>query len=197
MAALPAVTTRAWGSIPHPSPRVPGSMMLRKGPDGACVHLGPNGCTVHRHRPRACRIYDCRISAAAGLYETHGEAKHQVRSGYASKPLRRSAPWQRRSCCARRNTSTATGTSLGWSRTPRSTHTGCCSNTGRCCGNFVCHNSMIWPRISRAAATPGYAEAGLLHQRQGGASSADELVPHLCLGRRRSVADEASPNSFR
>jgi hypothetical protein len=32
---------------------------------------------VYQHRPRACRIYDCRISAAAGLYETHGEAKHQ------------------------------------------------------------------------------------------------------------------------
>ena len=64
--------------IPAPEPCVPGGMMLRKRPDGACVHLGPNGCAVHQHRPRACRIYDCRISAAAGLYETHGEAKHQA-----------------------------------------------------------------------------------------------------------------------
>jgi hypothetical protein len=36
---------------------------LRKRADGACVHLGPKGCTVYAHRPRACRLYDCRIHA--------------------------------------------------------------------------------------------------------------------------------------
>jgi Fe-S-cluster containining protein len=37
-----------------------GRTFLRKKADGACVHLGPNGCTVYAHRPRACRAYDCR-----------------------------------------------------------------------------------------------------------------------------------------
>lgn len=38
-----------------------GSLLLRKRPDGACTHLGPNGCTVYPHRPRVCRLYDCRV----------------------------------------------------------------------------------------------------------------------------------------
>jgi hypothetical protein len=37
-----------------------GDMMLRALDDGTCVHLGPEGCTVHRHRPQTCRTYDCR-----------------------------------------------------------------------------------------------------------------------------------------
>jgi Fe-S-cluster containining protein len=39
--------------------------------DGACVHLGPQGCTVYEHRPRCCRIYDCRLPAIAGLHERY------------------------------------------------------------------------------------------------------------------------------
>jgi Fe-S-cluster containining protein len=38
-----------------------GKLYLAKRADGACVHLGPNGCTVREHRPRACRNYDCRV----------------------------------------------------------------------------------------------------------------------------------------
>ncbi|AHE99440.1 hypothetical protein THITH_15440 [Thioalkalivibrio paradoxus ARh 1] len=30
---------------------------LRQQPDGTCVLLGPEGCTVHRHRPLVCRLY--------------------------------------------------------------------------------------------------------------------------------------------
>lgn len=31
-----------------------GGLMLRKRPDGACVHLGPSGCTVYNHRSTVC-----------------------------------------------------------------------------------------------------------------------------------------------
>jgi Fe-S-cluster containining protein len=48
---------------------------LRKREDGACVHLGPAGCTVHAHRPRACRAFDCRV---AGL----GEALFPIAEGH-------------------------------------------------------------------------------------------------------------------
>lgn len=44
-------------------------LMLAKRSDGACFHLGPNGCTVHEHRPRACRLYDCRSLAIAAVGE--------------------------------------------------------------------------------------------------------------------------------
>jgi Fe-S-cluster containining protein len=39
---------------------------LRRRDDGACMHLGPEGCTVYAHRPRACRAFDCRIFALPG-----------------------------------------------------------------------------------------------------------------------------------
>lgn len=34
-----------------------GGGLLASGPDGACVFLGPQGCTVHATRPGACRLY--------------------------------------------------------------------------------------------------------------------------------------------
>jgi Fe-S-cluster containining protein len=33
------------------------SVFLRRREDGACVFLGPGGCTVHRDRPLVCRLY--------------------------------------------------------------------------------------------------------------------------------------------
>jgi uncharacterized protein len=35
--------------------------------EGCCPMLGDDGCSIYEHRPRACRIYDCRIFAAAGV----------------------------------------------------------------------------------------------------------------------------------
>jgi len=29
-------------------------------PDGSCIYLAENGCTVHSSRPAACRAFDCR-----------------------------------------------------------------------------------------------------------------------------------------
>lgn len=35
--------------------------------DGACAHLTDTGCSVHSHRPAACRVYDCREFAVVGV----------------------------------------------------------------------------------------------------------------------------------
>lgn len=59
-----------------PDDQRPGQFMLRKRPDGACIHLGPDGCTVYKHRPYACRMYDCRPVGLAGLAETY-DAGHR------------------------------------------------------------------------------------------------------------------------
>jgi hypothetical protein len=48
-----------------------GDRVLKKRDDGACVHLGPAGCTVYEHRPRACCAYDCRQYAMAGLVDSY------------------------------------------------------------------------------------------------------------------------------
>ena len=42
-------------------------MWLRKRPDGACIHLGDNGCSIYEHRPQSCRRYDCRIWSLFGM----------------------------------------------------------------------------------------------------------------------------------
>jgi hypothetical protein len=44
-----------------------GELVLQRRPDGACVHLGDNGCTVYEHRPDACRKYDCRVFSVFGV----------------------------------------------------------------------------------------------------------------------------------
>lgn len=54
--------------------RAAGALMRRK--DGACVHLGPQGCTVYQHRPRVCRTFDCRVAAVAGVGETYADGSH-------------------------------------------------------------------------------------------------------------------------
>ncbi len=63
--------------IPDPDAHVAGGMMLRKRTDGACVHLGSDGCTVREHRPAACRLYDCRIAGVLGIVEPYGDHGHR------------------------------------------------------------------------------------------------------------------------
>jgi hypothetical protein len=56
---------------------------LRRRDDGACIHLGPEGCTVYQHRPRACRAYDCRIFALpanGASYPVSEDGKHTTPS---------------------------------------------------------------------------------------------------------------------
>jgi len=49
-----------------------GKLVLRQRSDGACIHLGAQGCTVYQHRPAICRGFDCRLLAAMGLVERCG-----------------------------------------------------------------------------------------------------------------------------
>ncbi len=48
-----------------------GKLILRETSDGTCVHLGPQGCTVHAHRPRVCRSYDCRLFSLFFITNPH------------------------------------------------------------------------------------------------------------------------------
>lgn len=34
--------------------------VVKKGADGNCIYLGPDGCTIHNRAPAICRIFDCR-----------------------------------------------------------------------------------------------------------------------------------------
>lgn len=51
-----------------PAPRLPeGHKVLGYDQHGRCPMLVDGGCSIYEHRPRACRTYDCRVFAAAGI----------------------------------------------------------------------------------------------------------------------------------
>jgi hypothetical protein len=54
-----------------------GHVVLGYDERGHCPMLVANGCSIYAHRPRACRVYDCRVFAAAGL-EFDEPEKHEI-----------------------------------------------------------------------------------------------------------------------
>ena len=63
-----ATLKRIDGSLLAPAPgRPPGWKVLGFDQDGRCPMLGESGCTIYEDRPRTCRVYDCRVFAAAGV----------------------------------------------------------------------------------------------------------------------------------
>jgi hypothetical protein len=55
------------GELQFPAPGRPGHVVLGYDERGHCPMLTDGGCSIYEHRPRACRTYDCRVLAAAGL----------------------------------------------------------------------------------------------------------------------------------
>ena len=57
-----------------PAPRMPrGHVLLGYDERGRCPMLGDRGCSIYEQRPRACRVYDCRVFAAAGVMPREAE----------------------------------------------------------------------------------------------------------------------------
>lgn len=51
-----------------PAPRLPqGHALLGYDERGHCPMLVAGGCSIYENRPRACRVYDCRVFAATGV----------------------------------------------------------------------------------------------------------------------------------
>jgi uncharacterized protein len=44
----------------------PGHMVMGYDQDGCCPMFVDGGCSIYEHRPRTCRVYDCRLFAALG-----------------------------------------------------------------------------------------------------------------------------------
>jgi uncharacterized protein len=62
-----------------PAPRRPeGHVLMGYDERGHCPMLVDGACSVYEHRPRACRIYDCRVLPAAGLDVDDDEAKAAI-----------------------------------------------------------------------------------------------------------------------
>jgi hypothetical protein len=50
-----------------PAPRLEGAYLLGYDERGHCPMLVDGRCSIYEHRPKTCRVYDCRIFAATGL----------------------------------------------------------------------------------------------------------------------------------
>lgn len=51
-----------------PAPGLPrGHVVLGYDERGWCPMLTESGCSIYEHRPRACRVYDCRVFTATGI----------------------------------------------------------------------------------------------------------------------------------
>jgi Fe-S-cluster containining protein len=56
------------GELLAPAPGLPaGHVVLGYDSAGQCPMLVDGACSIYSHRPRACRIYDCRAFVAAGV----------------------------------------------------------------------------------------------------------------------------------
>ncbi|HEX4428762.1 MAG TPA: YkgJ family cysteine cluster protein [Frankiaceae bacterium] len=72
-------------------PGQPARRVLRHDESGRCSQLTAEGCSVYAHRPRACRMYDCRIFPAAGVLPDSpliADRAQQWRFSYASAASR-------------------------------------------------------------------------------------------------------------
>lgn len=62
-------------------------LVLRHKPDGSCVHLGENGCTIHDRAPVACRNFDCRHFFWFVKKEANWKQRRElIRRGYLHAP---------------------------------------------------------------------------------------------------------------
>lgn len=62
-----AAARAAVGADAIAAPGRPGVKVMGFDESGNCPKMKPTGCAIYHDRPRTCRIYDCRIFAAAGL----------------------------------------------------------------------------------------------------------------------------------
>ena len=63
-----AALARIPEEVRFPAPGLPaGHVVLGYDDQGRCPMLGDRGCTIYEDRPRACRVYDCRMFVATGV----------------------------------------------------------------------------------------------------------------------------------
>jgi hypothetical protein len=56
--------------ITEPHPYIPNALMLAHKPNGDCIYLIDNGCSIHERAPELCRSADCRSIALKYDFDT-------------------------------------------------------------------------------------------------------------------------------
>jgi hypothetical protein len=57
---------------------------LKRLPNGDCIYLGPDGCTIHDHAPHVCGRFDCR---ELFLKSDRAGRRQAIKSGKLPKEL--------------------------------------------------------------------------------------------------------------
>jgi Fe-S-cluster containining protein len=75
------------GDLLVPAPGAPpGHLVLGYDERGHCPMLADGRCSIYEHRPRACRVYDCRIFAATGIEPDQPRIAERVRRWRFARP---------------------------------------------------------------------------------------------------------------
>jgi hypothetical protein len=56
--------------LTEPHSYIPGALMLAHKPNGDCIYLEENGCSIHNRAPSLCKSADCRSIAFKYNFET-------------------------------------------------------------------------------------------------------------------------------
>lgn len=59
-------------------------LILTRRPNGDCVHLGPDGCTVYPNHPIVCRAFDC---AEQFRKSSRADRRHMLKLGLADREV--------------------------------------------------------------------------------------------------------------
>ena len=56
--------------LTEPHSFIPGALMLAHKPNGDCIYVNENGCSIHNRAPSLCKTADCRALAFRYDFET-------------------------------------------------------------------------------------------------------------------------------
>lgn len=55
--------------------------ILKRKPNGDCIYLGADGCTIHDRAPAVCRVFDCRDAYRAIMALPRVDRRQMLRAG--------------------------------------------------------------------------------------------------------------------
>ncbi len=77
-------------SYQHEEIELPGAgvgPVLKRKPNGDCIYLGDDGCTIHDRAPTVCRVFDCRGAYLAFMDHPRAERRKMAKRGCVSMEI--------------------------------------------------------------------------------------------------------------
>lgn len=61
--------------------------ILKRRPNGDCIYLGEQGCTIHGRAPVICKVFDCRNAFAAFMQHAPSDRRRMIKAGAIDKDI--------------------------------------------------------------------------------------------------------------